>query len=83
MGAIDKGYISVLKSLKTKIRKARLKAAIAVNRELLELYWEIGNDNCVNFLKPCKRAPEAGGQISEISPSNGLKPPATGFYGST
>jgi len=43
MGTIDKGYLSVLKSLKTKIRNARLKAAITVNRELLELYWEIGN----------------------------------------
>jgi predicted nuclease of restriction endonuclease-like (RecB) superfamily len=43
MGAIDKRYLSVLKNLKTKIRKARLKAAITVNTQLLELYWEIGN----------------------------------------
>lgn len=42
MGAIDKGYLSILKSLKTRIRLANLKVAIAVNAELLELYWEIG-----------------------------------------
>lgn len=43
MGAIDKGYLSVLKNLKLKIRHARIKAAVTVNTELLELYWEIGN----------------------------------------
>jgi predicted nuclease of restriction endonuclease-like (RecB) superfamily len=43
MGTIGKGYVSVLKNLKSKIRKARIKAAIAVNTELLVLYWEIGN----------------------------------------
>jgi predicted nuclease of restriction endonuclease-like (RecB) superfamily len=43
MGAIDKGYFSVLESLKKKIRYARQSVAVTVNTELLELYWEIGN----------------------------------------
>ena len=36
-------YISILNSLKEKIRLRRYKAASAVNAELLKLYWEIGN----------------------------------------
>lgn len=36
-------YISVLNSLKEKIRQRRYKAASAINAELLKLYWEIGN----------------------------------------
>lgn len=40
---LDKGYGHVLQQLKEKIRQARLKAAIAVNKQLLSVYWEIGN----------------------------------------
>jgi predicted nuclease of restriction endonuclease-like (RecB) superfamily len=40
---LDKDYGNVLQLLKEKIRQARLKAAIAVNKELLSVYWEIGN----------------------------------------
>lgn len=36
-------YGSVLAGLKEKIRNARLKAIQSVNRQLLMLYWEIGN----------------------------------------
>jgi predicted nuclease of restriction endonuclease-like (RecB) superfamily len=43
MGVIDKGYLSVLDSLKVKIRNARQKVAVTVNARLLELYWDIGN----------------------------------------
>jgi predicted nuclease of restriction endonuclease-like (RecB) superfamily len=32
--------------LKTRIQSAQVKAAIAVNRELLELYWELGKEIC-------------------------------------
>jgi predicted nuclease of restriction endonuclease-like (RecB) superfamily len=35
-------YASWLAELKGKIRSAQLKAAVSVNRELLALYWEIG-----------------------------------------
>ena len=36
-------YLEVLDALKEKIRQARLKAALSVNAQLLQLYWEIGN----------------------------------------
>lgn len=35
-------YLSTLAEIKDKIKSAQIKAAIAVNRELLKLYWEIG-----------------------------------------
>jgi len=36
------GYAELLEQLKVRIRSARLQAALAVNRELIHLYWEIG-----------------------------------------
>jgi predicted nuclease of restriction endonuclease-like (RecB) superfamily len=38
------GYASLLAELKERIRTVRLKAAVAVNRELILLYWSIGRD---------------------------------------
>ena len=38
------GYASLLAELKERIRTARLKAAVAVNEELILLYWSIGRD---------------------------------------
>ncbi|RNI24038.1 PDDEXK nuclease domain-containing protein [Rufibacter latericius] len=35
-------YADVLEELKSEIRKARVKAALAVNSELLSLYWRVG-----------------------------------------
>jgi len=43
MATIKEGYFSILKSLKIKIRNARIQTVIAVNTALLDLYWEIGN----------------------------------------
>lgn len=37
-------YKKFITSLKTKIRSAQIKGAIAVNKELINLYWEIGKD---------------------------------------
>jgi predicted nuclease of restriction endonuclease-like (RecB) superfamily len=37
-----KGYDEFLKDLKNRIRSAQVKAALAVNRELVLLYWQIG-----------------------------------------
>jgi hypothetical protein len=37
-------YTKFLASLKTKIRSAQIKGAIAVNKELIKLYWDIGKD---------------------------------------
>jgi predicted nuclease of restriction endonuclease-like (RecB) superfamily len=35
-------YPMLLKDIKSRIRFAQIKAAISVNRELIELYWDIG-----------------------------------------
>jgi hypothetical protein len=37
-------YPDLLSALKERIRDARLRTAIGVNRELIVLYWEIGRD---------------------------------------
>lgn len=39
---IDKAYKDWLVELKQKVRTAQLKAAVAVNTELIMLYWELG-----------------------------------------
>ncbi len=39
---IDKAYKDWLVDLKSKIRSAQLKAAVAVNTELIVLYWDLG-----------------------------------------
>jgi hypothetical protein len=39
---IPKGYDQLLGQIKDRIRTAQLRAAVAVNRELIELYWQIG-----------------------------------------
>ena len=36
------GYEDFLQALKTRIHSTQIKAAIAVNTELISLYWEIG-----------------------------------------
>lgn len=36
------GYAELLRDLKSRVRSAQIKASLAVNRELIELYWEIG-----------------------------------------
>ena len=38
------GYASLLAELKERIRGVRLMAAVAINRELILLYWSIGRD---------------------------------------
>lgn len=39
---LDREYKTFLNDLKSKIQGARLKAALAVNHEVVELYWYIG-----------------------------------------
>lgn len=39
---VPEGYAELLEQLKLRIRSARLQAALAVNRGLIRLYWEIG-----------------------------------------
>jgi DUF1016 N-terminal domain len=35
-------YASLLESLKSRVRQAQTKAMLSVNRELIQLYWDIG-----------------------------------------
>jgi hypothetical protein len=38
------GYAALLKDIKERVRTAQVRAALAVNRELILLYWSIGSD---------------------------------------
>jgi len=40
--SLTKDYFDTLKNIKDKIQSSQIKAALAVNQELLKLYWEIG-----------------------------------------
>lgn len=44
--SVDKEYKKWIVELKDRIQTTQIKAAIAVNRELLNLYWELGRDIC-------------------------------------
>lgn len=41
---VPSGYAVRLVDLKTRIRETRVRAALAVNSELVRLYWQIGHD---------------------------------------
>jgi len=41
---LRRGYLGLLQALKTRILEAQLKATLAVNQELLLLYWDIGRE---------------------------------------
>ena len=41
---LPKGYDELLGQLKERIRSAQLRAALAVGRELVLLYWQIGRE---------------------------------------
>src|SRR3989338_8433317 len=38
------GYTELLNTLKERIRKAQIRATLSVNRELVLLYWQIGQE---------------------------------------
>lgn len=42
--SLTKEYGEFLRELKTRIQQAQIKAALAVNRELVLLYWQIGRE---------------------------------------
>ena len=44
MSNSDQDYFGFLKEIKSKIQTARIQAARIVNRELIQLYWNIGQD---------------------------------------
>ena len=41
---IPTGYTGLLTALKDRIKSAQIRAALAVNSELIRLYWHIGRD---------------------------------------
>jgi len=41
---VNKEYINWIQSLEDRIRSAQLKASIAVNEQMILLYWDIGKD---------------------------------------
>lgn len=41
---MNKEYLHWIQSLKNRIRSAQLKASIAVNEQMILLYWDIGED---------------------------------------
>ena len=41
---IDEKYTTFLRSLKDRIRQAQIRAALAVNNELILLYWQLGRE---------------------------------------
>ncbi len=43
-GLLPEGYEAFLSELKQRIRSAQLRATLAVNREMLLLYWRTGRD---------------------------------------
>jgi hypothetical protein len=44
MRPVPAGYDDLLRDLKARIQGAQLRAGLAVNRELVLLYWQIGRD---------------------------------------
>lgn len=41
-GGLPQDYAAFLESLKTRVRQGQTKAMLSVNRELIQLYWDIG-----------------------------------------
>jgi len=44
LAGLPSGYAKFLEDVKSRIRTAQVKAALSVNRELIQLYWSIGRD---------------------------------------
>jgi predicted nuclease of restriction endonuclease-like (RecB) superfamily len=44
VSVLPKNYAAVLEAVKARIRAAQLRAALAVNSELVMLYWHIGRE---------------------------------------
>lgn len=40
--SLPKGYGELLETIKSKVRNSQVQAALSVNRELVNLYWEVG-----------------------------------------
>ncbi|MGN6434919.1 MAG: PDDEXK nuclease domain-containing protein [Agriterribacter sp.] len=60
---LTKTYAQWLKQLKSRVRAAQIKAALKVNAELLELYWDLGKA----IAEKEKEAKWGGGLIEQLS----------------
>jgi predicted nuclease of restriction endonuclease-like (RecB) superfamily len=61
--AASEEYKNWLKDLKLRIRSVQLKAAISVNKELLQFYWELGAD----IVQKQAEAKWGGGFLHQVS----------------
>jgi predicted nuclease of restriction endonuclease-like (RecB) superfamily len=61
--SLDKNYKSWVVELKKKIQSAQIKAAMMVNRQLLELYWDLGREIC----EKQKKAEWGDGVIEQLA----------------
>ncbi len=61
--AKDKDYSAWLKELKNKVRSVQIKAAVKVNSELLQFYWELGQD----IVDKQKKAKWGDGFLKQLS----------------
>lgn len=61
--AINQEYKDFLMGLKTRIRSAQIKAAHVVNRELIQLYWEMGK----SIIERQKLAKWGGGFLEQLA----------------
>jgi hypothetical protein len=43
-GLLPPGYAELLEDIKSRIRRAQVRAAVGANRELIRLYWDIGRE---------------------------------------
>ena len=41
---IDSDYAQWIKELSSRYRRSQIKAAVKVNQEMLQFYWELGRD---------------------------------------
>ena len=51
------GYADWLAELKGRVHAAQPRATLAVNRELVLLYWQIGRDTLCRSLAGCRNRP--------------------------
>ncbi len=56
-------YTNWLAELKTRVRRSQLKAAVAVNQELLKFYWDLGSD----IVEKQKNTPWGAGFLKQLS----------------
>ena len=60
---INKDYAAWIGELKIRIRQSQIKAAVKVNTELLQLYWQLGSD----IVEKQKNAKWGDGFLKQLS----------------